>query len=499
MVRLTRPWDQQAATGNSYSSTDCLISEVEGGLPRGVEYSVLMEMGLGEQHRRLLLHPYPRSENAIDPERLGFPIRPRFVRDAQTPSEEDAQDTLRRMNEVLARIHEFGQSLDDPLNVWSTLREAWRGAEDEAHPRKAEIVRQSDEILPYLKELESRKRKVLRRTREMIPLDRVQEMDLGSMRWLVRQPGRNISERAGSSQRILATARRENFDTPENRVLHSYCRLASDIAREWLREHPKAIGRRRYIRVDKYRGVCRSVARMLSDLGVNIARPDIVPNYVLMQDIAYRSVFDGWKRLLSRQNTFDDLWAWQAESWGDFVELAIILAFDALDESELVNQSPIVWRSEAIFGRWFEQERPAAIFWLRRSGYVVEIQSRPKAANEQLFSTRAHLSLIITDPSRPGYTRRVAIWAPHSMERLELRQSVYDANQLLNRLQGGSSVDQLSDGVIITPGHDRPEEYSSSIGKGEVHGISFDASGESLRFGMDALNRFVLKIINLRE
>jgi len=237
----------------------------------------------------------------------------------------------------------------------------------------------------------------------------------------------------------------------------------------------------------------------LNDLGVNIARPDIVPNYVLMQDIAYRSVFDAWKRLLSRQNTFDDLWAWQAESWTDFVVLAMILALDELDESELVNQSPIVWRSEAIFGRWFEQEQPTAIFWLRDSGYVVEVQSRPETANKLLLSARAHLSLKITDPSRKGFSRRVAIWAPHSMERLDLKQSVQDANYLLNHLQNYSSTDQLQDGLILTPAHTRPEEFSSSIGRGYVHGISFDASGDALRFGMSALNNFVSKIINLRD
>ncbi|MBY5853885.1 hypothetical protein ACC699_29770 [Rhizobium ruizarguesonis] len=35
----------------------------------------------------------------------------------------------------------------------------------------------------------------------------------------------------------------------------------------------------------------------------------------------------------------DDLWAWQAETWADFAVLAIVLAFDELEESELVAQS----------------------------------------------------------------------------------------------------------------------------------------------------------------
>jgi hypothetical protein len=494
MIRRARPWDLEAIEGDAFRSMDCLISEVEGAVPKGTEHSILMEGSIRGSKSALLLHPYPRNENAINPERIGFPIRPRFVRDAQTVSEEHAQNTLRRMNEVLSRIHELGQALDDPLNVWSALREAWRGAQDETYPRMAEIVKQSHEIKPHLKELETRKRKVLRRTREMVPLDRVQEMDRASMRWLVRQPGKSISERAGASQRILATSRRENFDTPENRVLHAYCRLASDVAREWLREHPKAKGRRRYSRVDSYRGQCRSIARMLNKLDINVAQADIVPNYVLMQDIAYRSVFDAWKLLLSRQSTFDDLWGWQAESWTDFVILAIVLAFDGLDESELITQSPIIWQSEATFGRWFEQERPAAIFWLKKSGYVVEVQSRPEETDELLFSTKAHIFLKVTNPNNRDFTRHVAVWAPHSMERLDLRRSVNDANNLLNRIQSSSSIDLLQDGLILTPAHDNSEVCTSLTGNSRVDGISFDASGESLSFGMNELSNFVNRI-----
>ena len=77
----------------------------------------------------------------------------------------------------------------------------------------AEIVRQARRMQPVLHDLERRIRRVLRRHRELTPLDRVQEMDRASMVWLSRQPGRSIAERAGASQRILATGRRENFDT----------------------------------------------------------------------------------------------------------------------------------------------------------------------------------------------------------------------------------------------------------------------------------------------
>jgi len=77
----------------------------------------------------------------------------------------------------------------------------------------AEIVRQARRMQPVLHDLERRIRRVLRRHRELTPVDRVQEMDRASMVWLSRQPDRSIAERAGASHRILATVRRENFDT----------------------------------------------------------------------------------------------------------------------------------------------------------------------------------------------------------------------------------------------------------------------------------------------
>ena len=235
MDRPIRPWDVEVVRDRPFGPSDCLVCEATQAEAESTEHSVLMRGTVQGAERVLLQYPYPGKSSDEKPERHGFPLRPRFVREARTEEEVFAQDTLRRMNEVISRIHELEQALDDPLNVWPRLRKAWIEAQDEANPRMAEIVKQSDHTLPYLKELERRKRRVLRRTRERVPLDRVQEMDRRSMQWLVRQPGRNILERAGSSQRIHAVTRRENFDTPENRVFHAYCRLASDVAREWLR------------------------------------------------------------------------------------------------------------------------------------------------------------------------------------------------------------------------------------------------------------------------
>lgn len=496
MRRLMWPWSgHEIKPDIPYGPKACLISEAGREVPRLLEHAELMSGEFRGEARKLLLHPYPKRGTGQNPLRDGFPIRPPLNREPKTPDEEFAAETLRRMNEVLARIQELEDALDDPVNLWPRLRAAWKRAENEADPRMAEIVKQSRGIGPVLKELEHRIRRVLRRTRELTPLDRVQELDRASMLWLSRRPGHTVAERAGPSQRILSTVRQENFDTLENRVFHSYVRLAALVAREWLREHRRALGSDRYRLVDTFRLRCRALSRDLAELDVGVAEPGITPNYVLIQDKGYRTVRLAWERLIRRERILDDLWAWQAQTWTDFAVLAIVLAIDEMEESQAVAQSPIVWRQEAVTGRWFDQDRPLAVFWLRNTGRIVEVQSRPETPGTLLTLARAHVSLRITDPSRSDLPRRVAVWTPHAMERLDLKDAALGAVTTLSEITRLPSNEVMRDGLILTPAHREPEHAAHAEGKARVDAIALDASGETLGRGMQALRDFIRRDI----
>lgn len=403
MPKLGRPWSGDYLSDETgFLPAHCLLSEYRR-LPSEREERVpLMRGEIRGEPRHLFLHPYPKRADAEAPRRRNFPVRPKPGREPQDATERRALDALTRMNEVVARVQELEEALDDPENVWQRLRQAWQRAEDEEDPRMAEIVKQAKELTPVLKDLEHRLRRVLRRRRELTPIDRVQEMDRASMIWLSRQPGRNVPERAGASQRILATVRRENFDTLENRVVHAYVRLADAAAREWMREHPKAFESARYKQVKDFQKRLRNMARALGNLGIGVARPPVSANYVLMDDRGYRQVFEAWVALLKREKALDELWAWQAQTWTDFTVLAIVLALDELEESELVAQSPVTWSDEATQGRWFDQDRPLAVFWLKETGRIVEVQARPEGPGALLTAARAHVALRITDPQRPS-------------------------------------------------------------------------------------------------
>lgn len=495
MLRLPRPWsDKGLDTSINFGKQHCLLSEA-GSMDALGEHVVLMRGEARDDKRQLILHPYPKRGTAKSPDRVDFPTRPRKGKEDDA-SQEDL-NALSRMNEVTARVQELGEALIDPTTLWENLTQAWDRAEKEDDPRMAEIVRQAAELDPVLKEFQKRIRRVLRRHKELTSLDRVQEMDQASMRWLARQPGRTIAQRAGASQRILAVVRHEDFDTLENRVVHSYLNLATDVGRAWLREHPRAVGSKRYQSVAAFAKLCKTTAAKLKDLGIGRANTDITPNYVLLENQSYRLIREAWEALLKREKALDELWAWQAQTWTDFAVLAIVLALNEIPDSELIAQAPISFREEAVSGIWFDQERPIAVFWIKSLGRVVEVMGRPEKPGTLLTLARAHVALRISDPFDHGaFAHRVAVWTPHAMVRLPAAQSAEDAAARLAQLRRvPGQQEQIRHGLILTPGHHMPDTANAEMGGAFVEAIAFDAVGESLQKGRSAIRAFLRRDI----
>ena len=491
MIRLARPYAWQGlADDDAFGPKDSFLarSQHTGDIPRNA--SRLLMSGTDRTQRSLLLLPYPTTGTSTDPAAEGLPAKPKPGSEIRSKADEVAHATLARMYQTLARVQELEEALDDPEHLWPRLRNAWNNATEDANPRMAEIVRQARDMGNTLEDLERRLRKVLRRDHARVALDRVNEMDRRSMQWLARQPGRTVAERAGGDQRILAIVRNENFDTLENRVLHAYVRLAEAVAREWLEEHRNHASDR-YIRVNSFRRKCRNLADELSALGIGVAAPGVVPNYVLQDDRSYRGVYNAWLRLLRETAREDELWAWQAETWTDFCILAVTLAIEDLSDAELVAQSPVRWLSEMHAGRWFGQDNPLAVFWLHDPGLVVEVQARPRVSTRQ-FETRAVVWLRLTDLNS-GDQRRVPIWTPHMMARPDPATEAKAACLLLDQVRRVPEQDlyQMYDGLVLLPAHGDPETASYHLGERSVLGVALDAAGQGLALGMEAIGTFI--------
>lgn len=442
---------------------------------------------------RFNLYPYPKrgAQPAIGI--IDFPVRyrgkPNLSEDGDVIFEGDQEaysfQLTKEMNNLIARVQELEEALDDPADVWNRLREAWRNAEEEEEPRISEIVIQAGRMRPFLKDLEKKIRRMLRREREKVQLDRVQEMDRASMRWLSKQPGTTLAQRAGSDQRILAIVRNENFDTLENRVLHAYLRLAEREASEWLAVHKRAIETQRYKSVEKLKKSCKSFSAELRRLGVGLASANITPNYVLSQDKNYKEVHKSWLRLLRNNTVLDDLWSWQAEIWTDFCALSIILSLNELNEAELISQSPIVWRETPDHGRWFDQYQPFAIFWLRETKRIIEVIVRPQE-NGLAYKLRSAILLRVTEQDGNSEPKQVAVWTAHNLAKSNFENDAKAAVHLIAPLH--SMHANLRNGIILTPSHGEFFHTQAQERDKKVDLVALDPHGASLRFGMNKIS-----------
>lgn len=499
MNLLPRPWSISTQDPKSYvlGPQDCFLVEMQEKQRARISYTALLDWSAGNKTHQLVLLPYPKAGAAVLPFRIAaLPVRLKTGIEAKTDDEQFAQEAAGRMHRVIARIEEFEAALDDPENTWDRLQKAWEHAYDEADPRMAEIVRQARNLLPRIRDLEKRIRRVLRRHRELTPLDRVQEMDRASMLWMVRQPGTTTAERAGADQRVMAIARHQNFDTLENRVVHAYVRLAAHFARQWLQEHQRASGTHRYKEIESYRRYCRRFSRDLENLGVSLAEPGVTPNYVLMEDRGYRDVREAWIRLLSQEKAEDDLWSWQAESWTDFCVLALTLSLHALKDSELVAQSPVMWLPEAQAGRRFRQDNPLAVFWLKDSRQIVEVQARPRGISTQQATAKAHVWLRVTNLGDQQSKRRIPVWTPHTFKRMNPADEAGAAVKLLGVMRGRLSGSVLREGLILMQAQGRPENAEANLNGCRVSAISLDAVGVPLKDGVAALGAFVRSCVS---
>lgn len=480
-----RPWGPSQVPDRSrpFGPRDSMVVEFDRGevLPRA---SAPLP-GLSQDGARFHELPLPPANNVVPCE--GIPRRPRIGIEPNTEEDRIADTALDRMVQILARVHELEFAADDPVHVWDRLDAFWKAAEGDDAILVSEIVRQSAYMPALLDILMGRLRRVLRRERDLVGLDRVQEMDTASLEWLTKQPGRTLAERAGPAQRIQAVVRKESFDTGENRVLHAWSRLAGAEARDWVRHNKRAASSQRFRQVERLALRARRAARELSDLGVGVAEPGIMPNFVLTQDIDYRRVQRAWIALLREKREIDDLWAWQGRSFSDFGALAVTLALRGIEGAELIASCPLAKFADHDRGAWFGADTPLAVYHLRRQSLVVEVQYRPEHVAAGQDALAAALWLRIGGLAQTDPVRRLPVWTRLVFDKIDLEQEATDCATSLApvaRQQG------ISRGIILVSD---PNSGSAVASKGDaaVSSLGIGPSGAPLRNGLDRIGKIL--------
>jgi hypothetical protein len=460
---------------------------------------------LGLQDRGALA-ALPRPKTASSGQRLavvdhrlrlswaGTPDQPRAT-GADADDEPAAAAAMAHVQRVVMRILEVRTALDGSPHLWAALSRIWDETTGEEEPDRDIIVRHARLLAPVFAELLRQPRKVLQRVRRMTPVSRVQEMDRASMLWLSRQPGTNTAERAGPSQRVLAPTRVETADTLENRVLRSTAELSAAVARDYVRRNARARGSQRWRAVDRYRRTCLRAARTLREAGVRQAPTDVVPNYVLQNDVRYRQIWEAYVELRRRHRERDELWRWQARTWEEFCALAVVVALLRLPGARLVAAAPLEPEEEQDRGLWLRHDNPLAAFFLPRERLVVEVQIRQRktSAKDRLG---APIWLRIGDFSN-DFLKYVAIWPLHAFRDVA---SVDEAREIAEVLEPFDPKENVVGGVVLRPLQGGPQSEAHLVEGRRVDALcaSLGVDGAGLRDGLAHLATFCARFVGER-
>lgn len=418
-----------------------------------------------------------------------LPPRPQTKHPPQTDEEHAGHRLFLRARAVWDRLKDVDTALADPARLWEELRRRWTTDED-IEPQLDVIVRHAVILRRVLDELDRAPRRILRRTHRQIPLARVQELDRRSMTWLVRQPGTSLAERAGDRQSILAVAREENFDTLENRVLRAYGELAASVASEYLERNSSKKFSRRARLVEAYGKRSKHLARDLSERGVRLAEPGVMPNFVLQQNPRYHKIWNAWDELIKRERENDELWRWQARSWEEFGALAVMVSLVGIHGARLVASAPLTFLDEQDRGRWVDHDNPLGVFYLSEQGLVVEVyfgMARPGASRAD-FAAPIWINVGRANAA-DGFLSSIPVW-PIWDQKTGLAEG--EASDLQEAVALGKKS-RLTRGLVIRPAEIEGMSESDETELALV--LTMGTQGQALHDAIERMSNFFASLI----
>jgi len=422
-------------------------------------------------------------------------------RDSSAP-----RDSLQgRLDLYLLGLVDLIRLADDPDVVghesgWERLSNAWTGREISlSNPPMALIVRHAEKLRRLLDELGRHPRRILSRTRDRTPVDRVQQLDIASVRWLSRQPGRKVYERAGPRQRILAVRRFEDLDTLENRVLRDLAIRSHSLAAAYTEQYLALTNSQRWQRVDRYRRGCRRLARGLRDDGIGKLRPPIVPNYPLLQERRYRRVWRAHREIIRRLDEQDECWRWQHRLWSDFCRLAIQVALHRHPRFRAIAESPLRIAPEQQRGRWSlvdahsgtylmhdEQGHPTVVISVLWDTAAEHPKLKPWMAS---LGAAAVLHLQSLEDGRESY---LLLWPLHLFgdDMPDLNWIAASGQRALGKRLSG--VDVRAEGLVLVSSIDPPQKTTPpAVRNGAVVAAHLSAGYRGLRQDIDEVGRWL--------
>ncbi len=241
----------------------------------------------------------------------------------------------------------------------------------EQGPPSSTITMIAEQFLPELMLLLSNLRRVLRRERQMVQLSQARQLDVQCMRWMTRQPGSTVADKAGARQRIMAVVRNESVDTPENRVLKSFLLLCQRTSSEYLRKFGDQFCT--YERVRKIRDLLALVTEALANpemLAVSTLGTLPPPNYVLRYDPLYSAVWQWYIRLLRQQQLVIAVWPYREHLLDEFMRLCLAVQLHHTYSNICFHDE--LWLSfMPSYGRFLRHCTWNNCFWLNANNRII--------------------------------------------------------------------------------------------------------------------------------
>ncbi|RLA81390.1 MAG: hypothetical protein DRG33_00710 [Deltaproteobacteria bacterium] len=366
--------------------------------------------------------------------------RMRFVWDEK---EKKCEET-KLARTVVAWSQFFDDLLDSAKKAGRENRLPWAEAvknildiaeKDLRQPRKALIVDIAEQMRGKLQQIVAAARRILNRERLMMPADRVSEIDTACLRWMDRQPGETLIQKAATNrQRFLGIARRESFDTLENRVMKDFLRRCSHEGRRYEKtevgDNPGLKQSERAVLVRQYLNLCTELGRTPFLEGVATPPSAPKPNYVLQNDIRYREIWHHYIRLLRREDAEDCLWDWQSRTWADVCRFLVCASIFDLSTNpsgevlfkELLASAVRLAGEQRLGTRILAGSEPGPFLVTRRGqersrASILEIvhpdQAGEHPATRHLGRTGGHLYLVLI-PLSGGRPLVLILWAIHT-------------------------------------------------------------------------------------
>ncbi|MEX2671057.1 MAG: DUF2357 domain-containing protein [Phycisphaeraceae bacterium] len=392
---------------------------------------------------------------------------------------EAADGLIHRQLELINRLYDsvdvdremFWDNPGGGVGAWPLRRlvQAWREADFDGDASRRDdegIVKLSRRLTRLLNDVCHRPRKYLTRKREILPAERVREVDSACVRWLARQPGqgRRMVERVGVKRQAMGVVRYETADTVENRVVRDLIRRAKGECRRVLDRRSMEEGTDDAVATE-----LAVFTEMLSRLERESPLADVQPmngvprpNHVIGRDPRYRALWRAYMTLVKRQQQRDRTWRWRRRIWAEACLLGTLAALENIASAASAWRSPMLMRPEEQCGRFIDPrtavgrwdlpdvgESGATLLWL--DGHQLHQYQTPTRLPEQLLRLCPDAALVLRDGRKPDQMplRIVGIWAVlgFDLEADQLRRRTQELGAALRLVPGATQMR----GLLLLP------------------------------------------------